>query len=292
MTHSRLSGLVMAGLLLMAPSVQANLETLCSGFLPENDMQIPVTAFQAGGITEAEFHAVMDQAQAVYGPIIAAKGGTFRINRNWSDSTVNASAQRQGSIYIINMYGGLARHPSMTKDGFMLVVCHEIGHHLGGAPKIEGWFGNNWATNEGGSDYFATLRCMRKMFSDDENAVFVTENEIDPYAKQKCEEVYSTQAEENLCMRMATAGMVGGMLFKDLHKDANPPKFETPDPRVVNRTDHSHPATQCRLDTYFQGALCFHDGNIELSDSDPNTGTCSTANGQSIGLRPLCWFKP
>jgi len=288
MIHSRLSVLALMVMTLSAPLVHH----LCSGFLPENTMRIPVTAFQAGGISEVEFNEVLDKVEAVYASIVSSKGGNLKINRKWSDDTVNASANQQGRNWFVNMYGGLARHPVMTKDGFMLVACHELGHHIGGAPKADGWFGVGWATNEGGSDYFSSLRCMRKMFLPADNAKYVAENQIDPAARLKCEEIYSTQDEENLCMRTAMAGLTGASLFTDLHKQASPPKFTTPDSNVVGRTDDSHPATQCRLDTYYQGGLCFHDQNIELSDSDPNVGTCTLANGNKDGLRPLCWFKP
>lgn len=190
------------------------------------------------------------------------------------------------------MYGGLARHPVMNADGMMMVACHKMGHHLGGAPKIDGWFGPGWASNEGEADYFSSLRCMRNMFTDDDNAKFVQETTVDPVAKQKCEELYTTQAEENLCMREAMAGMVGAQIFQALRKEANPPRFDTPDTNVVRQMDDDHPGTQCRLDTYYQGALCVHDRNVELSNTDPNVGTCTLANGQHDGLRPLCWFKP
>jgi hypothetical protein len=295
MTHSRLSGLVLIALALSAPAFTAPTapaKVLCQGFLPENDMQIPVRVMQEGGLSRADFDSVLDKVEAFYGPVIAAKGAHFVINRNWNDGTVNASAQQMGGEWIINMYGGLARHPVMNKDGFTLVACHETGHHLGGAPKTEGWFGDNWASNEGEADYYATLRCMRNIFTDEDNAKFVQENEIDPVLKNKCEELYSTQAEENLCMREGMAGMVGARLFQSMGKQATAPKFDTPDPRQVGQTDDDHPATQCRLDTYYAGTICVHDRSVELSDTDPNVGTCSEANGQHDGVRPRCWFAP
>lgn len=292
MILTRLSGLALATALLASPAADVSTKVLCEGFLPPNDMKIPVTAFQVGGISPTEFNAVMDKIEAYYAPIVQAKGATLRLNRLWNDDTVNASAQQQGRTWILNMYGGLARHPVMNADGMMMVACHEMGHHIGGAPKIDGWFGTGWASNEGESDYFSSLRCMRKMFTDEENAKFVETQEIDPVAKQKCEEAYTTQAEENLCMREAMAGMVGAKIFQALRKETTAPRFDTPDPAVVTRMDDDHPATQCRLDTYFQGALCFHDQSVELSNSDPNVGTCTIANGQNDGLRPRCWFKP
>src|SRR5437868_6751059 len=75
-------------------------------FLPPNQFRIAIGSLQAKGIDRAQYDQVMDQAQAIYGPIIAARGGTLVINRMWEDDTVNASAQRNGSEYHINMYGG------------------------------------------------------------------------------------------------------------------------------------------------------------------------------------------
>jgi hypothetical protein len=46
------------------------------------------------------------------------------------------------------------------------------------------------------------------------------------------------------------------------------------------------------MDTYYQGAICLHDMNVALSDTDPNVGTCSESAGQVDGLRSHCWFKP
>ena len=144
--------------LAFAPSTATDTtKDLCHGVLPENDMKIPV-GFKTlngttAGLTEIEFNAVLDRLEKMYAPVIAKAGGNLKINRLWTDSTVNASAEQRGRTWLLNMYGGMARHPFMTVEGFATVACHELGHHLGGAPKIASWFGmNDWATNEGGAD--------------------------------------------------------------------------------------------------------------------------------------------
>jgi hypothetical protein len=280
-------------LMSLAFSLTTNTEVqLCKGFLPENDMRIPVSVHQVGGITKEEFDAVLNKVEAFYAPIISQRGGNLELTRDWADDTVNAYASRMGRTWTIKMYGGLARHPAMTKDGFMMVACHETGHHIGGAPKVAGWFGNDWASNEGQSDYFATLRCLRNFFSEEETAQFVQDNAIDPTLKQACEQQFQTMHEKNTCMRAGVAGRAGAELFRQMRKIATEPRFDTPDPAQVHRTDDDHPAAQCRLDTYFQGALCVNTPATELSDTDPNPGTCTLQNGQSAGLRPRCWFAP
>ncbi len=264
---------------------------LCTGFVPENDLQIPISVNQVGGLTEAQFNTVLDTVQSVYGPIIATKGGNLSISRQWSNNTVNASAQQSGSTWIINMFGGLARHPDITIEGFALVACHELGHHIGGAPKIAGWF-NVWATNEGGSDYFATLKCLRRIFNDQENEEFVKNTTIDPVLKEKCEMIYSNIPERNLCMRSGMGGMSVSLLFKALKSDTVTPAFNTPDPSVVTKTNDRHPDPQCRLDTYFQGTICPRSIDDDVSNDDANAGVCSLPNGNVEGVRPLCWYKP
>jgi hypothetical protein len=272
----------------VAMSFQSNTE-LCKGFLPENNLRIPATIFQAGGVTKLDFDSVLDQIEKYYAPIVAAKGGTLRVTRLWDSETVNASANRSGRTYVIRMYGGLARYPTITKDSFMLVACHEIGHHLGGAPKLA-W--DEWASNEGAADYYATLRCLRFLFDPPETQDFVDTHAIDAYLRTKCEEIYSTQDEENFCMRSGMAGLGTVKLFQELREVAEVPRFDTPDTNQVAEMYDDHPMPQCRLDTYFQGAVCVHNQNVELSDADPTTGTCSEQNGQMFGTRPRCWFKP
>lgn len=263
------------------------------GFLPENDMYIPDYAGKsigAGGITQADFNDVIDQLELVYGPIINSYGGQLRVERLWSDGTVNARASRQGSTYLVQMYGGLARHESVTKDAFALVACHEVGHHIGGVPRYTG-AGLNWASTEGQSDYFAVTKCLRKLFRNDNNESIVQNMNIDPLVTQKCEAEFSVANDIAICKRISMAGHSAASMFAVMSNRALP-KFDTPDPNVVTTTYESHPAYQCRLDTYFGGANCEVQDTVEIGQSNPNVGTCNRKDGFSEGLRPLCWYKP
>ncbi|MBO9667369.1 MAG: hypothetical protein J7501_11220 [Bdellovibrio sp.] len=266
-------------------------EKVCEGFVPENNQYIPAGLFTTGGISEVQFNQVMDRMEQIYKPIVEADGKTLRINRLWTNGTVNASAQLSGSTRILNMYGGLARHKTIGIEGMALVACHEMGHHLGGAPKVDGWYGNAWASNEGASDYFAALKCLRVFFSQDDNATIVAGLTIDPTAKAGCEAQYSDINDQLICLRISEAGQQVANLFADLSKESTPAKYSTPDPRQVRETDDSHPATQCRLDTYFQGALCPVRVSDALSDTDYKQGSCYSPR-DAVGFRPRCWFAP
>jgi hypothetical protein len=52
----------------------------------------------------------------------------------WESTTINAQAWRLGSRRYVRVYGGLVRHPALSKYGLSLSLAHETGHHLGGAP--------------------------------------------------------------------------------------------------------------------------------------------------------------
>ena len=280
------------------------------------DMRIPVftdlkSDEERTGITEEEFMTILRETEAIYTPVFEAKGKTFRVNKLWTNDQVNASAQQSGSTWIINMYGGLARHEHATVDSFRAVVCHEIGHHLGGAPKKAGWFGT-WASNEGQSDYFATFKCMKKMILEGQaSGMAIASADLSIYeeaevavADEKCSERFSVvepgEGEEEgegldtaytACKRATLAGLSLGRLLGSRDPDKII-SLSTPNETVVTRTNDNHPEAQCRADTYMAGSLCNLDFNSELSDSDPDQGTCNRTEGYEYGLRPLCWFKP
>jgi hypothetical protein len=261
-----------------------------TGFLPENDLYVGVDSKFRTDMTEARFNEIIDRVDKHYRPIVKDLGGKLKWNRKWTDGTVNASAQRMFKTYTVNMYGGLARHELVTDDAFAMVVCHEMGHHLAGAPKVGG-FMMKWASNEGQSDYFASLKCFRRAFQDDNNVEIVNKMTIPALVEAKCEASYTDSNDQALCKRIAMGGKSLAELLGSLRGTANI-KFDTPDQGVVSTTNNKHPAAQCRLDTYFQGALCDKRISDELSNKDPKAGTCNRDEGYTDGVRPLCWYKP
>jgi len=263
-----------------------------SQFMPENDLKIPIGMYLNKGLSQNDFNQVIDRAIDIYRPLIMKKGGYLEIERNWDDDTVNAYAQRIGPIWQVAMFGGLARHPKVTIDGFALVVCHEIGHHVGGAPKTPLFLGlNNWASNEGQSDYFGSLKCLRRVFKNDNNQEIMESREVPTFVIQKCSENFSEAEDQAICERSAMAGYSLADLLNELGGGASV-DFETPDDSVVSQTNQAHPQAQCRLDTYFQGALCDISYTVDVSDYDYRVGSCTRNGSDESGLRPLCWFKP
>lgn len=258
-----------------------------AGFAPENNLKISQWDKATNGMTKERFLEIVKSVSDVYEPIVASKGGKLSMNNRWDDDTVNASAQQMGKTWMVNMYGGLARHPLTTDDGFALVVCHELGHHIGGAPRK----GISWAANEGQADYFGSMKCLRRVLEKDDNISIVSKMTIDEEATKQCEMVYKNASEVALCQRVAMAGKSLGSLLGSLGGDAKV-NFTTPDKAKVSKTFDAHPAAQCRLDTYFNGILCDKSYDQDTDRSDPKIGTCIASEGYTVGPRPLCWYKP
>jgi hypothetical protein len=263
-----------------------------SGIVEDNSLWIAPNAFNSNGLTEEKFNSIIDRVEAIYAPIITAREKTLQVIRKWEDGTVNAYAQQTGNTWKVSMFGGLARHETITDDAFATVVCHELGHHLGGAPKKASWWGSAWASNEGQADYFAMTKCLRKYMETSDNISIMSKVVIPELVVEKCEKNFSNAEDIAMCQRGAMAGQSLANLFRALRRMTIELKFTTPDTAVVSKTNHNHPAPQCRMDTYFQGALCDKDHYLDVSRTDANKNVCSRSEESIDGIRPLCWYKP
>jgi len=237
------------------------------------------------GISESAFNKVLDDFYKVYAPVAKEKGYKLSIKRKWSDSTINASTTREGSTWVINAYGGLARHELMTEDAFLMVMCHEIGHQMGGYPA------QSWASNEGQADYFATMKCFRKMMLSGavKNVRYIRTN---TEVEKACSVQHKSYDEIAMCKKGAMVGYTLASVLNSLSNGSTKINFNTPDKTEVIKTNNRHPKAQCRLDTYYAGAVCGVHYSEEFSPESPINGACAEEKGDTFGVRPRCWYKP
>ncbi|WP_075186759.1 hypothetical protein [Teredinibacter haidensis] len=272
-------------------------------FMPPNQLHL---RSNAGGsdIDEALFDEIIDEIYDYYTTIVSSHGAVLNTVREWDNNTVNAQAYQSGNNWFIRMYGGLARAPEVTPDGFALVVCHEMGHHLAGFP----FKGARWAASEGQSDYFATQSCARQLWLYDDNSEY--EHSAPQTVKNECNARWNTTFEQQLCYRTALAGKSLADLLAASRGVAV--HFDTPDQGKVDKTYINHPAPQCRLDTYFAGSLCTMDldpffipgknavlGRESMyAEMESAYHYCASISADldvinyNDAHRPRCWFKP
>lgn len=248
----------------------------------------------AAAITKTEYNAVIKKLSSIYKPIVKDMGANLSIIGSWESNVLNASAERTTGTrqWDVLTFGGLARIPIINKDGFALVICHELGHHLGGYPLRK----DDWASTEGQSDYFATLKCARIFFADDDNESIIKKINVPAIVTEKCSRVYTNNNEINICIRSSMASKNLALALESVRGNAaideNFCSFDKPAPALSRvYISEKHPAAQCRLDTLFQGSLCDKNVDEKLSNTTDTNGVCSKSNGDEIGLRPACWYR-
>ncbi|MBS2026705.1 MAG: hypothetical protein JST54_02275 [Deltaproteobacteria bacterium] len=239
------------------------------------------------GLDELQFNQVLDAVEATYTPILAQRNLRFIIERRWPDDAVNSSPFRGATFVGISISGGIARARGMTQDALALVACHELGHLLGGFPQ-----GNPGMSNEGQADYFATAKCLRRIFTSPSSQTFSRLPASDPVARKACAAAFSGEHQRAICIRSALAALSASRMTSTWRDDEPLAALDTPDPFRTTVTDDRHMPRQCRLDTQFQGALCAKPATEDFSDLAPEPGACTRAEHFTIGMRPRCWYQP
>ena len=220
-----------------------------ASILPPNNLHLKDNMLFAANMSEREFSERVDDLVRLWQPVASAYGVRLSAQKLWQDSTVNAYAEQSGSSWRILMFGGLARRPEITGDGFSLVVCHELGHHFGGY-YFYGAGAIRKMSSEGSADYFATQVCAPALWGNDhaENARY--RSLADAVTRRECDAVWSGTRAQNLCYRSTLAGQSLSRLFANLAGTSSP-RPGTPNLSQVRSTYTSHPEAQCRMDTYF-----------------------------------------
>lgn len=274
-------------------------------FLPDNEILVGgILNVGPSNTDEVTLNQQVAKLQEIYAPIVKSHGGRLSIRGDWKSERPNAAASQIFGSWSVVISGGLVRRPELTTDGAVLILCHELGHHLGGFAFTRSPIGT-WAANEGQSDYFATHSCARKIWSVDleTNARSYQASSLE--MRSQCAKVWKTADSQNLCARTLMAAESVAMTMMALKKETTVPDFRNPDQSVVKQTAAGHPATQCRMDTSLQGALCAAEFGENLIPGKKVPGgpfsraaelesakfTCTKTSNYNIGLRPACWFK-
>lgn len=185
------------------------------------------------------FDRIINLFETTFSPYAEANGRQLEFMTDYNEDWVQAFARRWETDQVI-VYGGVAAIKNGSEDTMALILCHETGHLYGGKPVSDEF--NNLSL-EGQADYWAASHCMDKIL---------------PFLSAK-------NPPQTIRDRKIDAFLAVTAHFAD-NRNLPHPRLETPDQTVVETTNLTHPAPQCRLDTMMAGV----------------TGK----------PRPFCWFKP
>ncbi len=240
------------------------------------------------GYTEGRFLLLTEGFEQFFRPHFEALGANFFVDTDWSDGAVNAWAWKEGERYSLEIPGGIARYHTMSEEAFVMNLCHELGHLMGGAPAS-----NSHISFEGQSDYFATAKCFKRF------APYVNEK-LGGFQSGTDRTVFSEEAIlKNRCITHETPlvceqilrGALGATAYYAELEKAKTPSLSTPDRSVTRRTLNAHPKAQCRFDTMVAGAFCKAPSTVNPSWSSEEYSWCH-AGLDPMNARPSCWYRP
>ena len=173
-----------------------------------------------------------------------------------------------------------------------MIICHELGHLFGGAPRKNvppewdgpvGSDGMSLMSSEGQADYYASSACFKRMLTLEKQSPRIDLKRVGPVLKNKCQAIAKKNGKDlEACLRSA----LGGLDFLNLVRDF-PISCEHEDKNIAPQLIRdSYPERQCRLDTIINGTLCSEVLPLSLHPFDDSKNTCVS----SYALRPKCWF--
>ena len=154
--------------------------------------------------------------QEIIGPILPNDHDLI-VKLETLNPRVNALINKLETNLVIEVYGGVLSHPDINESTLMLLLCHEIGHYLGGAPfQSRG----GWSSTEGQADYYSSSDCAHFMGLNESSFL-------------------------DAALRLTK-------IYAEVTREAAP-VLDSCDERVSNRTNFGYPPIQCRLDTLIAG---------------------------------------
>ncbi len=128
-------------------------------------------------VSKAELNEIIEAFDQTFKTQLHARGEDLVINDplplpnwDWYETAIpNASYvqdERDGiKIHSLTIMGGLLKTNGVTQDTAVLILCHELGHGIGGAPfKNENAFTEYQTSTEAQADYYSTYICAPQVW--------------------------------------------------------------------------------------------------------------------------------
>lgn len=207
-----------------------------------------------------DFEKIIGIVEQTYDDEIVTKyNNPLVVEKMWNISQVVFEANLVKGKPVIYLGGGSLKLPAYTTDIFTIILCHEIGHLIGGEPYKSGH--HYKSSVEGQADYFA-IGCARKVFQ--ESGITPENNKLSEAKKTEisdfCKEYRPSLSTQSECQHLGEAAYSSLMLGEDVGID-----FDFHEKSTLDETLNHRPSQRCQLKTFFAAMVG--------------------------GPRPGCWFK-
>lgn len=212
-------------------SLLFTLPVLAAGYF-----SLPVDAPNVGPVKQEQaFKVAADLYLLNFNQVLQKTTKPLVFDIQWQSPYFGGGAVLDEHLASVRIFGGMIRTPEMTEDVLAAVLCHELGHFLGGEPYQDILFAE-WASVEGQADFFAASVCLPAYF--------------------RLHQPMATPVEVRTRIEQAALGLFK-MSQKYATPDQAPVSLESSAPEVATELNRkSYPTDQCRLDTFKAGASC------------------------------------
>lgn len=244
---------------------------------------------------------VLQEFEAFYQPITSGLGFKLTVQIDNNSSSESADANRDARHANVTVTRRLLENARMSEDGLRTILCHEMGHVLGGAPRRNippEWDGPiapdgfSFMSSEGQADYYSTLVCFRRLVRGQNHQKRLAQEmaaALPPVADvaHRCDTAHGIRTVDSLICQRAVAGAFNMLqMIKEF-----PISVASASPFVATSTILDlYPDRQCRLDTFIAGALCRTESVPDTAALDFNDGTVNTCADRAAA-RPACWYS-
>ncbi|MFP5519610.1 MAG: hypothetical protein ACLGGX_06880 [Bdellovibrionia bacterium] len=200
------------------------------------------------GMTAQTYHEVRAYFMKAYNADVKTQlGRILLVQDQWESPYFLAYSELNPHFAAITVSGGIARTAHGSPALLATILCHELGHLLGGAP-YQTIPHAEWASSEGTADHYAASKCLPKVYFDQPQWFSeVTLSRAECGDSLECSFIYN----------MGMSFLV--FLQRYSYRPNVPVQFELWEDPTDQTHLNSYPSDQCRLDIFKQSGQCLRD---------------------------------
>ncbi len=241
-------------------------------------------------IDRADYLKLTRALETTYADQVRSLGGKLKFTLKETTGSPNAfAAKRTDGTWEVTVMESLLTMEEQTKSSLGIILCHEIGHFLGGEPYVVGIQltpavrsrAPKKMSCEGQADYFATSECIKTLNRKLPDLFADNKGLLNPMMAGECNQNYENKEDINLCLETLVASYQTVLVYQKMLQQMNVPQSffgkidNDPTDRVLNSVGE-YPSLDCRYETFLNGTMC-----SELSGNECHDRKWS---------RPACWF--
>ncbi|AUN98776.1 hypothetical protein DOM21_07105 [Bacteriovorax stolpii] len=241
-------------------------------------------------VDKVDYLRITKALDSIYAERIQEEGGELKFILSEKPAAPNAyAAKKAENSWEITVVSSFLSLDHQTVPTLGMILCHEVGHFLGGKPYVVGkqmtpavraWAPKKMSA-EGQADYFATSECIKKLAVKIPDLFIKNKGLLNLPSAQECHRSYTNMDDIKLCNEILTASHQTILVYQQILEQLNIPSsfFAKTENAASDRTLDlvgEYPELDCRYETFIKGTLC----------SSLNVNECDDLKWS----RPACWF--